>query len=44
MCELVRTLRTLEKQVKFVHDKVKVHDKDNRKIILSTEMTLTLFY
>ena len=46
MCELVRTLETLEQQLKCVHDKVngKVHDKDNRKIILLTEMTVTLFY
>ena len=46
MCELVRTLETLEQQLKCVHDKLKgkVHDKDIRKIILSTEMTVTLFY
>ena len=46
MCELVRALETLEQQLKCVHNKVKgkVHDKDNRKIILSTEMTVTLFY
>ena len=46
MCELVRTLETLEQQLKCVHNKVKgkVHDKDNRKIILSTEMTVILFY